>query len=134
MVTFNKFKTPRGAIFPFFLPKVSPPSLASLTSLPSSNSFGSCARNNQGEYLIQPPTSLHPSHLISFPSSLLPSDPPTRFSELFLTRPKWREEEMKPFLKGLVQDGNGKALDKLVVKFVRVVKEGKETWFFPRRT
>ncbi len=85
-----------------------------------------------------------------FPSSLLPADPPTRFAELFLTRPRWRPNEMRPFLRGLVPDaanaaaaaggaaGKDKALDKLVVKYVRVSKEGKGgaevTWWYPRRT
>ena len=41
---------------------------------------------------------------------------------------------MKPFLKGLVREGDTKEMDKLVAKFVRVVKDGGESWWYPRRS
>ena len=41
---------------------------------------------------------------------------------------------MTPFLRGLTRDGDKKAQDKLVAKFVRVVKEGSAVWWYPRRT
>jgi hypothetical protein len=50
---------------------------------------------------------------------------------------------MEPFLVGLTPDGDKKALEKMVGKFVRVVKEGgggagkkggkQVVWWFPRR-
>jgi hypothetical protein len=44
---------------------------------------------------------------------------------------------MEPFLRGLTPEGDRKALEKLVGKFVRVVKEGGPgkavVWWFPRR-
>ncbi|WRT67975.1 uncharacterized protein IL334_004949 [Kwoniella shivajii] len=94
----------------------------------------------EGEYLLSPPaiTSLSfisPSPLIShFPISQLPLQPATRFADLFLTRPKWKPEEIIPFLKGLTRDGDIKSRDKLVQKFVRVVKEKEGVWWYPRRT
>ncbi|KAK4685625.1 sister chromatid cohesion protein DCC1, partial [Tremellales sp. Uapishka_1] len=93
----------------------------------------------KGEYLLDPAP---PSHFTSsspiltpFPSSTLPLHPPTRFADLFLTRPRWRPEDMSPFLKGLTRDGDQKGRDKLVVKFVRVVKEKDGgIWWYPRRS
>lgn len=41
---------------------------------------------------------------------------------------------MAPFLRGLTRDGDTKARDKLVAKFVRVVREKEGTWWYPRRT
>ncbi len=72
--------------------------------------------------------------IVYFPLHNLPLHAPTRFADLFLTRQKWRPEEMIPFLRGLTRDGDKKELDKLVAKFVRVVKEREGVWWFPRRT
>lgn len=72
--------------------------------------------------------------LAYFPVHTLPLHPPTRFQDLFLTRPRWRPEDMAPFLRGLTRDGDTKARDKLVAKFVRVVREKEGTWWYPRRT
>lgn len=67
--------------------------------------------------------------------SALPSDPASRFADLFHIRPRWRPDDIGPFLKGLVNDGDKKAMDKLIVKFVRVVKEKDgQTWWYSRRT
>jgi hypothetical protein len=44
---------------------------------------------------------------------------------------------MQPFLRGLTPEGDRKAMDKLVVKYVRVVKEsgqaGNKVWWHARR-
>ncbi|WWD05076.1 hypothetical protein V865_003147 [Kwoniella europaea PYCC6329] len=96
----------------------------------------------EGEYLLTPKplttstTFSSSSSLIShFPISSLPLQPSERFSDLFITRPKWRPEEIIPFLKGLTRDGDVKSRDKLVQKFVRVVKEKDGSmWWFPRRS
>ncbi|OCF57049.1 sister chromatid cohesion protein DCC1 [Kwoniella mangroviensis CBS 10435] len=96
----------------------------------------------EGEYLLSPKplttstTFSSSSSLIShFPISSLPLQPSERFSDLFLTRPKWRPEEILPFLKGLTRDGDVKSRDKLVQKFVRVVKEKDGSmWWYPRRS
>lgn len=91
-----------------------------------------------GDYILRdpPPAALaKTSPLIEyFPVHTLPAHAPTRFADLFLTRQRWRPEEMTPFLRGLYPDGDGKARDKLVAKYVRVVKEKEGTWWYPRRT
>ncbi|WVQ96516.1 hypothetical protein IAU59_003621 [Kwoniella sp. CBS 9459] len=97
----------------------------------------------EGEHLLTPPPAsissfTSPSPLIThFPLSQLPLNPAQRFADLFLTRARWRPEEILPFLKGLTRDGDTKERDKLVQKFVRVVKEGGKdggAWWYPRRT
>ncbi|WVW84891.1 hypothetical protein I302_106926 [Kwoniella bestiolae CBS 10118] len=95
----------------------------------------------EGEYLISPAPltssslSSSTSLITHFPISSLPLQPSERFSDLFLTRPKWRPEEIIPFLKGLTRDGDIKSRDKLVQKFVRVVKERDGgVWWYPRRS
>lgn len=90
-----------------------------------------------GEYLLSdaPPSAFTTScpRIQYFPTHALPLHPPTRFSDLFLTRPRWRPAEMEPFLAGLFREGDTKARDKLVAKYVRVVKEREGTWWYPRR-
>ena len=81
-----------------------------------------------------PSGSISPPLIVSFPVHALPLHPPTRFADLFLTRPRWRPEEIIPFLRGLMRDGDTKERDKLVAKFVRVVREKEGTWWYPRRT
>ncbi|WWC88665.1 uncharacterized protein L201_003578 [Kwoniella dendrophila CBS 6074] len=103
----------------------------------------------EGEYLLNPSpiTSLSfstsfsspkSSELIThFPISNLPLQPSERFSELFLTREKWKPKDILPFLKGLTRDNDIKSRDKLISKFVRVVKnpkDPKDIWWFPRRS
>ena len=92
----------------------------------------------EGNYLLNDPpisTIFAPSPIITyFPVHTLPLHAPTRFADLFLTRQKWAPEEMTPFLRGLTRDGDKKELDKLIAKFVRVVRDGKAVSWFPRRT
>ncbi|WVQ65574.1 uncharacterized protein L199_003752 [Kwoniella botswanensis] len=98
----------------------------------------------EGEYLLSPKplttaskssSSSSSSLILHFPMSSLPLQPSERFSDLFLTRSKWRPEEILPFLKGLTRDGDVKSRDKLVQKFVRVVKEKDGSmWWYPRRS
>lgn len=91
-----------------------------------------------GEYLLcDPPPSAFaaPCQLVQhFPLHGLPSHAATRFTDLFLTRNRWRPDDMEPFLRGLFPEGDKKARDKLVAKFVRVVKEKDGSWWYPRRT
>ena len=91
----------------------------------------------KGDFLLNLPLSTT-SHLgatiVPFSNHSLPLHPATRFADLFLTRPRWRPDEMAPFLRGLTRDGDTKERDKLVAKFVRVVKEKGGVWWYPRRT
>jgi sister chromatid cohesion protein DCC1 len=110
------------------------PSIASILSLTDWFTF------LQGEHLLKPPPSSQPNKqplIQPFSVTTLPTDPAARFTDLFLTRSRWRPEEMQPFLKGLTPEGDRKAMDKLVVKYVRVVKEsgreGSMVWWHARR-
>ncbi|KAJ9098966.1 hypothetical protein QFC19_006190 [Naganishia cerealis] len=94
----------------------------------------------EGEYLIKHPHSASMQRtplVVPFSVSSLPNDPAQRFTDLFLTRSQWRPEDMQPFLKGLTPEGDRKAMDKLVVKYVRVVKDsgknGSSVWWHARR-
>lgn len=92
----------------------------------------------EGNYLLDdpPPSAFSaPCKILRyFPYYTLPNHVALRFTDLFLTRPRWRPDEMVPFLRGLYPPGDTKARDKLVVKFVRVVKEKDGQWWYPRRT
>ncbi|WWC70958.1 uncharacterized protein I206_104910 [Kwoniella pini CBS 10737] len=96
----------------------------------------------EGEYLISNGpinsitfNSLNDNKFIThFPLSSLPIQPLQRFTDLFLTKSKWNPEEILPFLKGLTCEGDIKSRDKLIVKFVRVVKEKDGIWWYPRRS
>lgn len=92
----------------------------------------------KGDFLLNdpPPSAFAASSplICYFPTHALPAHPQTRFADLFLTRTRWRPDEMEPFLRGLFPMGDTKARDKLVAKFVRVVKEREGTWWYPRRT
>lgn len=41
---------------------------------------------------------------------------------------------MQPFLADLYREGDTKERDKLVAKFVRVVKDKTGVWWYPRRS
>jgi len=75
-----------------------------------------------GQLSFQPLTN-HPKTLLTyFPSSTLPLDPAHRFSDLFLTRPKWLAADIAPFLTDCAVDE--KERDKLLLKYARNVAEG----------
>ncbi|RXK40036.1 hypothetical protein M231_02676 [Tremella mesenterica] len=88
----------------------------------------------KGEYLLNSSTSTSTQTVTHFPVHSLPINPPNRFTDLFLTRSPWKAEDMRPFLKGLTRDGDGKELDKLVARHVRVVRDQYGIWWFPRKT
>ncbi|KAF8165271.1 sister chromatid cohesion protein Dcc1 [Crassisporium funariophilum] len=56
-----------------------------------------------------------------FPASDLPVEPAARFSDLFLTRSKWKGDEIAPFLSDIAV--NVKERDKLLLKYCRTVTE-----------
>ncbi|KDR83664.1 hypothetical protein GALMADRAFT_235995 [Galerina marginata CBS 339.88] len=56
-----------------------------------------------------------------FPASDLPTEPAARFSDLFLTRAKWKGEEISPFLSDIAV--NSKERDKLLLKYCRTVTD-----------
>ncbi|OBZ67045.1 putative sister chromatid cohesion protein DCC1 [Grifola frondosa] len=77
-------------------------------------------------YLTEPPTHM----LTYFPSSSLPVDPATRFTDLFLTRARWKAEEISPFLADIVV--NSKERDKLLLKYARAITDTEGIWYTAR--
>ncbi len=86
----------------------------------------------QGNYLTSidslsdPPKTL----LAYFPSSELPVEPGARFAELFLARPRWKIEEISPFLADISVDA--KERDKLLLKHARTVTDPEGIWYAAR--
>ncbi|KAI1791296.1 hypothetical protein LXA43DRAFT_435172 [Ganoderma leucocontextum] len=76
--------------------------------------------------LSDPPIPL----LTYFPSSDLPVDAGARFAELFLARPRWRGEEIAPFLTDISVDA--KERDKLLLKHARAVTDPDGIWYTAR--
>ena len=77
--------------------------------------------SQQGNYLASTkPQSYPPSNQLTyFPSSELPLEPLARFGDLFLTRSRWRAEEIAPFLNDIAIDR--KERDKLLLKYARAL-------------
>lgn len=65
-----------------------------------------------------------------FPASELPPDPASRFADLFLTRPRWKADEISPFLADVVVDN--KERDKLLLKYARAVTDKEGVWYTAR--
>ncbi|KAF8493606.1 sister chromatid cohesion protein Dcc1 [Gautieria morchelliformis] len=90
----------------------------------------------EGTYLLHPapsPSSPTPTHITYFPSSALPTAPQQLFADLFLTRTRWRAEDLEPFLAGVAK-GRGER-EKLLVKYARAtVGEGGGVWYTARAT
>ena len=68
--------------------------------------------------------------LLYFPSSALPSDPAARFTDLFLTRPRWKAEEIAPFLADIVVDAKDR--DRLLLKYARAITDSEGVWYTTR--
>ncbi|KAJ7276481.1 sister chromatid cohesion protein Dcc1, partial [Mycena haematopus] len=76
-----------------------------------------------GNYLVSPGTDL----LTYFPSSALPVDPASRFIDLFLTRPRWKADDIAPFLSDIAV--NTKDRDKLLLKYTRITTDSHGVWY-----
>ena len=63
-------------------------------------------------------------------ASTLPTDPAARFAELFLTRPRWKSDEVVPFLSDIAV--NSKERDRLLLKYARTVTTPEGTWYTAR--
>ncbi|KIP11526.1 hypothetical protein PHLGIDRAFT_99307 [Phlebiopsis gigantea 11061_1 CR5-6] len=85
-----------------------------------------------GNYLTnrQPLDETAPPLLTYFPASDLPSDPAGRFADLFLTRARWKAEEISPFLSDIVVDN--KERDKLLLKYARGITDSQGIWYTAR--
>ncbi|KAF6762288.1 sister chromatid cohesion protein Dcc1 [Ephemerocybe angulata] len=84
-----------------------------------------------GNYLEGRPVGrIEHEYLTYFPSSTLPTDPAARFADLFLTRTKWRVEDITPFLSDIAV--NNKERDKLLLKYCRAISESGAVWYTAR--
>ncbi|KAF8238753.1 hypothetical protein L208DRAFT_1354508 [Tricholoma matsutake] len=80
-----------------------------------------------GNYLA----SASDAELISyFPASALPIEAAPRFADLFLTRSRWKAEEISPFLADIAIDS--KERDKLLLKFARAITDAQGVWYTAR--
>ena len=68
--------------------------------------------------------------LTYFPSFQLPIDPAARFTDLFLTRPRWKADEISPFLADIVVDA--KERDKFLLKYARAITDAEGIWYTAR--
>jgi sister chromatid cohesion protein DCC1 len=74
------------------------------------------------------PAPIHSGDMLTyFPSSDLPVDPPSRFIDLFLTRPRWKADEIAPFLSDIAV--NTKDRDKLLLKYTRATTDSDGLWY-----
>ncbi|KAH9924475.1 uncharacterized protein B0H18DRAFT_1119996 [Fomitopsis serialis] len=78
-----------------------------------------------GKYLTQTDVLKEPPIvvLIYFPCFQLPIDPAARFTDLFLTRPRWKADEIPPFLADIVVDA--KERDKFLLKYTRAITDAE---------
>ncbi|KAJ3989711.1 sister chromatid cohesion protein Dcc1 [Lentinula detonsa] len=84
-----------------------------------------------GNYIIAPASPYSNRQLIKyFPISHLPVDPAQRFSDLFLTRSKWKNEDIVPFLSDIAV--NSKERDKMLLKYARATTDVDGVWFTSR--
>jgi len=82
----------------------------------------------QGSYLVS--VLDNTDHLTFFPSSELPVDPAQRFADLFLTRSRWRRDDIVPFLQEIAT--NSKERDKLLLKYCRTIPDTQGVWYTSR--
>lgn len=83
----------------------------------------------QGNYLRNP-NDISGATLSYLAASSLPTDPAARFSELFLTRARWKSDEIEPFLSDIAV--NSKERDKLLLKYARAMTTPEGTWYTAR--
>ncbi|KAG0706126.1 sister chromatid cohesion protein Dcc1 [Suillus ampliporus] len=83
-----------------------------------------------GNYLRNVSLSGDDVTLTYFPSSALPVDPAARFVELFLTRQRWKHEEIEHFLLDIAV--NSKERDKLLLKHARALTNTEGVWYTAR--
>jgi sister chromatid cohesion protein DCC1 len=85
---------------------------------------------HQGNYLCTPSSVTSSMVLSYFPCAELPTDPATRFADLFLTRARWKAEDIIPYVSDIAVDA--KDLDKLLLKYARALTEKGSLWYTGR--
>lgn len=84
----------------------------------------------QGNYIETDVPGSSDINLKYFPASTLSVDPAARFTELFLTRPRWRADEIVPFLSDIAV--NSKERDKLLLKYCRAISNTQGVMYTAR--
>lgn len=84
----------------------------------------------KGDYLASTSTINNTVALTYFPASALPVEPAPRFADLFLTRSRWKGDEISPFLTDIAV--NSKERDKLLLKYARAVTDARGVWYTAR--
>lgn len=82
----------------------------------------------QGNFLVS--TIDGKDHLTYFPSAELPTDPAQRFADLFLTKARWKGDEIAAFLDEIAV--NSKERDKLLLKYCRANTGASGVWYTSR--
>jgi sister chromatid cohesion protein DCC1 len=85
---------------------------------------------SQGNYLCASSPFSSGTTLSYFPCSELPIDPAMRFVDLFLTRARWKAEDIVPYLSDIAVDK--KDLDKLILKYARALTDKDGLWYTAR--
>ncbi|KAH9176582.1 sister chromatid cohesion protein Dcc1 [Lactarius sanguifluus] len=83
-----------------------------------------------GNYLCASSPFCSSTMLSYFPCAGLPVDPVARFSDLFLTRPRWKAEDIAPYLSDIAVDS--KDLDKLLLRYARALTDKDGLWYTAR--
>ena len=109
-------------------------SLLSVRPFQLAFSVSTTHRGQQGNYLTSTKSQSHPpsGQLTYFPSSELPLEPLARFNDLFLTRNRWKVEEIAPFLDDIAIDR--KERDKLLLKYARAITTPDDGTYYTSRT
>ncbi|KAH9914022.1 sister chromatid cohesion protein Dcc1 [Fomitopsis serialis] len=85
-----------------------------------------------GKYLTQTDVLKEPPIVVLtyFPSFQLLIDSAARFTDHFLTRPRWKADEISPFLADIVVDA--KERDKFLLKYARAITDAEGIWYTAR--
>ncbi|KAF8263504.1 hypothetical protein EI94DRAFT_1832278 [Lactarius quietus] len=83
-----------------------------------------------GNYLCDSSPFSSSKMLSYFPCAELPVDPVARFTDLFLTRPRWKADDIEPYLSDIAVDK--KELDKLLLRYGRAMTDKDGLWYTAR--
>ncbi|KAJ3710472.1 sister chromatid cohesion protein Dcc1 [Lentinula raphanica] len=84
-----------------------------------------------GNYIVVPASPYSDRQVVKyFPISSLPVDPAQRFADLFLTRSRWKNEDIVPFLSDIAV--NSKERDKMLLKYARATTDADGVWYTSR--
>ncbi|TFK43457.1 sister chromatid cohesion protein Dcc1 [Crucibulum laeve] len=83
-----------------------------------------------GNFLVSTSQMGEEEMLTYFAASSLPVEPAARFGDLFLTRTRWKGEDIEQFLADIAV--NNKERDKLLLKYCRATTDATGVWYTAR--